>query len=95
MEEEKEEVVSRGLDTMLPLDVHKNLTEYAKLFTKTGLGKWDYGVAIRSLLEKASILSLVNILAERVANLEERLNKLEGKKKKVRTFGGEIDVKSK
>lgn len=85
-EEESIDYVSKELRTMLPADVHKSLTVYAQIVSKTGLGKWDYGVAIRSLLEKAELYEvMVEILA--------RLDKLEKKKDGVKTFGGDINGK--
>ena len=94
MEEEApqvEELVSKGLETMLPADVHIALTKYAKEVSKTGLGKWDYGVAIRNLLRDSQILSLMGLLGDKIMELEERMKELEKEEKGVKTMGGRIE----
>ncbi len=92
MEENQDTVVSKELKTMLPIDVHHALTEYAKAVSKTGLGKWDYGVAIRSLLEQTQNLGSINFLATKVLELEERIDSLENnpieRKETVKFLGG-------
>jgi hypothetical protein len=81
-------IVSKKLETMLPLDVFVNLTKFAKLYAGTGLGKWDYGVALRFLLLKAEMTDYINNLDERLTLLEERLGEKEEsiKKEKSVTF---------
>ena len=93
-EEVDDEVVSKELRTILPIDVHNDLTAFAKSYTKTGLGKWDYGTAIRIALDKARMYDILIGLMETQQDHDERITKLEGGgiiKSGVKTFGGEID----
>lgn len=97
MENENNEI-SKKLETMLPLDVYQRLTEFAKREAKTGLGKFDYGVAIRILLNRAEIFELITNLLYRIETIESRLNDIEiyiqeqmkNKEEGVQTFGGMI-----
>lgn len=88
---EEEQNISRKLETMIPLDVHQGLTSFARSMTKTGLGKYDYGVAIRILLERAETLKAFEILSQRITDMESKLEKLEQEEEKpkeeVSTFG--------
>jgi hypothetical protein len=63
---------SKRLETWMPLDVFENLTAFAKAWAGTGLGKFDYSVAIRILLLRSQML-------DRLDEFEERLEKLESK----------------
>ena len=86
----EEDIVSRKLETMIPLDVYKGLNNFAKVMTKTGLGKYDYGVAIRILLQRSDILEAVNLLMQDIQMLREEVSLLREKPKEeeVKTFGG-------
>lgn len=97
MEENNSNEISRKLETMLPLDVFQRLTEFAKREARTGLGKFDYGVAIRILLNRAEIFELLNNLLCRIEILEGRVtdienfiqNMLKNREEGIKTFGGE------
>lgn len=65
-------IISRRFSTMLPLDVFVGLTNFAKQHTQTGLGKFDYGVALRILLNG-------NNFAERLDDLEQYIAEVEAK----------------
>jgi hypothetical protein len=64
--------VSKKLSTMLPLDVFNGLTQFAKQYALTGMGKFDYGVAIRILLLKSEY-------ADRIYSLDKRIDELDYK----------------
>ena len=74
--------VIRKLDTWLPLDVYKRLLSFSKENASTGLGKFDYGVAIRILLDRSKMMEYFDILNERIEILELELNKLKSQPKK-------------
>ena len=57
---------------MLPLGVFQELTRFAKSEVQTGLGKFDYGLAIKLLLER-------NNINTRLDKIENQLNKMEDK----------------
>lgn len=88
-------VISKELRTMIPAATHHALQEFAKRITQTGLGKWDYGVAIKILLERSQIFELIGIAFRKIAELETRLAKFEGKpeEKSILTFGKKIKKK--
>ena len=91
MKEKKQQnnVISRQFTTMLTLDVLADLTIFAKQYAGTGLGKFDFGVALRILLDRSDYLSKVEELEDRLTILEEHINK-ESKQNKpdtVNTFG--------
>lgn len=103
MEEETEEefkenetdTISKELRTMIPADIHIMLTDYAKAVAKTGLGKWDYGVAIRLLLEKARTYDMIAALWSEVNELKELIHSQGSfdENSVVKTFGGDVNVK--
>ncbi len=66
-------VISRKFSTMLPLDVFADLTRFAKRYSGTGLGKFDYGVALRLLLERNNFMERIEALEEYVENLKEMI----------------------
>tara|TARA_Y100000310_G_scaffold339102_1_gene430736 strand:- start:4250 stop:4558 length:309 start_codon:yes stop_codon:yes gene_type:complete len=77
VEVEQKNDESKKLNTMLSLDVYLRLLDYAKTHTVTGLGTWDFGVAIRKLLDNTEILySQANVLRE-LESVSERVNALE------------------
>lgn len=76
---------------MMPLDVYKDLTVFAKGSAGTGLGKFDYSVAIRILLDKAKIYEKILDLEADIMSLEVRMSQVNAPKKEVKTdtgFGG-------
>jgi hypothetical protein len=61
---------SYRLSTMLPFDVFTDFVKFCKENSKTGIGKFDFGVGLRMLLMKAKY-------ADKLEEIELRLNKLE------------------
>ena len=57
--------------TMMDKEVLDALTEYAKSMS-TALGKWDYNVAIRDLLQRIAVFEKLNELDIRVGALESK-----------------------
>ena len=79
---------------MLPLGVLIEFTKFARKWTSTGLGKFDYGVALRILLDRNQKFEQLEELFDRINELEERMsymnnpsNKQKVKKEGVKTFG--------
>ena len=62
----------RGLHTMLPVEVHDELTELAKTRV-TFSGNWDYGIVIRELLWVYNVFFNINT---RLDELEISFNEL-------------------
>ncbi len=58
--ERDKEVLFRMLKTMLPTDVHEELTELAKS-RMTYSGAWDYGVILRELLWAYRVFINLNV----------------------------------
>ena len=58
---------------MLPLDVFIAFTEFAKKYSGTGLGKFDYGVALRILLEKSKMDDRISELEDQLTIMEMRM----------------------
>lgn len=88
-----ENEVSRQLDTLIPLDVYKKLLDFAKENTMTGTGKWDFGNAIKILLERDETRDILSDFDQRIEILELEMNKLKNsnsqkKESGVSTFGG-------
>jgi hypothetical protein len=89
-----ENEVSRQLETLVPLDVYRKLLDFAKENTTTGTGKWDFGNAIRLLLERSNTMEALGELDERIEILELEMTKLKAqsnsqkKESSVATFGG-------
>jgi len=85
-----ENEVSRKLETMIPMDVYKRLLAFAQDNTSTAFGKWDFGVAIKILLDRSDMMVSLDNLNERVEIMELELNKLKAQKREgsVATFGG-------
>lgn len=89
--------ISRKLQTMIPLDVYADLNKLARKFSFTGLGKIDYGVTLRFLIEKYDEYELVykKLIEqdERLMYLESRIDELtnpsnqKSKSNEVKTFG--------
>ncbi len=98
MEERQLNEISKKLVTWLPMDVYFELLDFAKRNTTTGLGKFDFGVAIRLLLQKSKIMDGLEIINERINQLEIALHELQDKPEEesdsneVKTFG---DIKLK
>lgn len=83
---EDEQLISRQINSMLAADVYYRLEAYCKKVSLTGIGKWDFGVGIRSLLDKAE---KYDTLVMRIEDLENRVKEIEAKKEdeEVSTFG--------
>ena len=64
------EGTSRRLSTMVPLEVFQELTRFAKEEASTGLGHFDYGIAIKLLLERSEVYKRLN-------NIETKLKEIE------------------
>ena len=64
-----------GLDkkftTWMPVRVFKRLNDFAKNNAMTGLGKFDYSIALSMLLDRADYYELYEALEQRVEELEE------------------------
>lgn len=91
MEEENEKVL-KGLSTMLPLELHHELTDFCKQFTDS-FGKWSYTVGLRVLLDNSKVVNILAGMDSKIDELSARVASLEDKpkeKKKVKTLGGEI-----
>lgn len=69
-------VISKKFETMLPLDVSADLTRFAKVMASTGLGKFDYGVALRILLERNNYYEVVSELQTEFFELQAQFNEL-------------------
>lgn len=67
--------ISKKLSTWLPLDVHRGLTEFAKVHALTGLDKFDYGTAIRILLMKSEMCDRWFELKDKIDELESKIDK--------------------
>ena len=84
-------VISRRFTTMLPLDVIADLTRFTEKNTLTGLGKYDYGVALRILLNRAEheerIIDLENAVIELQGRLNGEIIELKEEEQEVKTFG--------
>lgn len=81
MAKEKKEngnVISRRFSTMMPLDVLIDFTKFAKETTKTGLGKFDYSVALRILLDRSKIQEKIDSLEDHIDMLEMKINESNG-----------------
>ena len=61
------------LKTMLPLDVKMRLIAYAKEHASTGTGSWDFGVAIRKLLDMNELSLVLNQVILKLNQLEEKV----------------------
>lgn len=73
---------------MLPLDVLVDFTKFAKKYTKTGLGKFDYGVALRFLLERSNTEDRISELEDQIIILEMKIKEpVTLKEPKPMTFG--------
>lgn len=72
MEEQINSEVTKRLNTFLPIDVFRGLTEFCKANALTGLGKFDYGVGLRILLMKAQY-------ADMIFDIDKRLEQVENK----------------
>jgi len=72
--------VSRLIHTMLPLDVHVNLKEYAMEAGRAPNGTWTYGTALRKLLEYKDWMIITASVLKEVGELRERIIVLEAKK---------------
>ena len=85
--------VSKYLGTWLPLDVYESFNAFAKQYARTGLDKFDYGVAIRILLMKSMYADMVYSLNERISKLEalqqptQSLSQIPEGYREVRTMG--------
>jgi len=71
--------ISRSFNTMMPLDVIADLTRFAKQNAMTGLGKWDYSVALRILLERNTYYEVVSELQDDIISLQAQFNELQHK----------------
>lgn len=68
--------ISRKFETMMPLDVFANFTTFAKANAGTGLGKFDFSVALRILLERNTYYEVVSELQEDILDLQSQINGL-------------------
>lgn len=59
--EEKDEknLIARGLNTTLTLQVYKEVREYSENL-KDGFGKWSFNTGFRSLLDKAKAFDMIS-----------------------------------
>ena len=94
--ENKEEEVLRGLNTMLPPQLHNELTDYCKQ-NADSFGKWSYAIGFRDLLKASKVLAALCELEIRVTNIEALLDSKdepaqETKKAGVKVFGDEGDL---
>lgn len=69
-------VVSRRFETMFPIDVIAEFTNFAKHNAGTGLGKFDYGVALRILLERNNYYEVVSCLEEDILDLQSQIHEI-------------------
>ena len=67
MKEEKEDAVF--MRTMLRKDVHDRLKQYAQSLS-SGLGFWDFGVAIERLLDYQNIEARIAVLEEQQKQID-------------------------
>jgi hypothetical protein len=67
---EGENEASYRLNTMLPFDVFRDFVRFCKKNSRTGIGKFDFGVGLRILLMKAEY-------ADKLKELEEKINKIQ------------------
>lgn len=77
-EMEKNEVLIR-LNTLLPLELKCEFDEYAKEFSSNALGKYDYVVTIRKLLEAKDQMVMFANLFRQIEEINERIEALETK----------------
>jgi hypothetical protein len=61
---------SYRLSTMLPFDVFTDFVKFCKKNTKTGIGKFDFGVGLRVLLMKAEYADRLQEMEKRIAHIE-------------------------
>lgn len=66
-------VISRRFSTMMPLDVLIDFTKFAKEYTGTGMGKFDYSVALRVLLERSKTMEKIEELEEQLMIMEMKI----------------------
>lgn len=78
--------VSRKFESMMPLDVYKRFLIFAKENSVTGLGKWDFSVALRMLLDRSDFYENYLRLESRLENLE-KTKKVEQESDEPKTFG--------
>ena len=64
---------------MMPLDVFAGITRFAKENAMTGLGKFDYSVALRILLERNDYYEVVSDIQEDLLRLQAQVNELTNK----------------
>jgi hypothetical protein len=78
--------------------VYFELLDFAKKNTLTGFGKFDFGAAIRLLLQKSRTMDGLELLNQRLNELEVAIHTLENKPEEeshsdeIKTFG-DIKVK--
>ena len=85
-----EKVVNFRLATWIKKEVFDEFQKFAK--ERAGN---KYETAIQLLMDRSKILDSMNLLAEKIAELEQRVEKVEGKDvKKPKVLGGEEDVKT-
>ncbi len=63
--------VNRKMVTWLPMDVFGKFNKFAKENTITGLGKFDYGVALGMLLDRSEYYDMYEALEQRMTELED------------------------
>lgn len=69
--QEDNNVIGYRLSTVIPMEVFIGLLEFAKKEVMTGVGNFDFGLAIKLLLER-------NKINTKLDNLELEINKLKG-----------------
>ena len=68
-----EDYETTSFKTMLPLDVKMRLIAYAKEHALTGMGTWDFGVALRKLLDMNELSLVLNQIIIKLNQLEEKV----------------------
>lgn len=103
--EEKEEVEIKDSRTFIvrdtkqivirnvPIDLWERYRDYSRKYSK---GNWTY--ALRMMLDAAEIIPMFNLVAQKLADHDDRIGKLEGteeeekpKKKVPNTFGADTE----
>ena len=92
-EKNDEEAVLKGLSTMLPTQLHDELTNYCKGYSDS-FGKWSYTVGFKTLLQAAKVLDALCELENRVTALEIALEEKPEEpenKETIKTLGGDLN----
>lgn len=76
----EKELKQKFLRTLLRSDVYDRLESYAQCYC-TGLGKWDFGIAIERLLDTCEIHDKFDMIESRLSLLESQSDKEQDKVK--------------